>query len=430
MDQFVFVSHAVKDKPLLGELVKALIGAGIKVWIDQPSKLGFSTSEVDRYFYRIRAGGRWEREIDDAKRKASCILVCWSKHAQGAEALMHHPVWFEEAAFGRTEGKLVSCKIDSVDVSLIPRGFAAQQIPDARNTTELSLLIGDVKRVMADFAKTMASGRHTAGKLRSSLLPYLVNRTQQEGCIEDGLEEIAHAGGVRPFFLAGPENECVDEFLKRLEEHSSRRCLGGSAGWEAIAVPWPSEEPADCFGENFARRVAGVYGRRGRIAAPELASVLSSRERVVAIVSRLTSQDWKQDEEGRLQSWLQLWRNVAEQPGFRRVVPILAVKMPHAAPGWKEVPGSGLFSQERRRNKQIWRAVGKLTVGGVTLPFVRLGILAPVPRRDADDWCGQYLPLAGEKALGKLYSIRAHRDYGAPHANFVEVVQPLLSAAG
>jgi hypothetical protein len=29
-------------------------------------------------FYRIRAGGRWEDEIDEALREAGCILVCWS----------------------------------------------------------------------------------------------------------------------------------------------------------------------------------------------------------------------------------------------------------------------------------------------------------------------------------------------------------------
>ena len=78
MDHFVFLSHASKDKPLLGELVEALIDAGIKIWIDVPTELGYSARDIEVHFYRLRAGGRWEDEIDDAKRKAACILVCWS----------------------------------------------------------------------------------------------------------------------------------------------------------------------------------------------------------------------------------------------------------------------------------------------------------------------------------------------------------------
>src|SRR5262245_45850984 len=99
MDNFVFISHATKDKPLLRHLVLAFIDAGIKVWLDKPSALDFSTAEIEQYFYHLRAGGRWEDEIDEAKREASCILVCWSKRAEGAEALIRHRVLFEEAAF-------------------------------------------------------------------------------------------------------------------------------------------------------------------------------------------------------------------------------------------------------------------------------------------------------------------------------------------
>ena len=58
MDQFVFVSHATKDKPLLRPMVQSLLDAGLKVWLDVPAKLGYGADEVERRFYRLRAGGR------------------------------------------------------------------------------------------------------------------------------------------------------------------------------------------------------------------------------------------------------------------------------------------------------------------------------------------------------------------------------------
>ncbi len=435
MDQFVLVSHAAKDKPLLKELVAALIGAGIKIWVDKPSKLGFSVRDIERHFYRIRAGGRWEDEIDEAKRKAACILVCWSKRAEGQEALKDYPVWFEEAAFGRTEGKLVSCRIEAMNVALIPRDFSQQQIADVTSPTGRELAITDIKRVMKRSSQNAALERQAVGKQRSPLLPYLINRTQQESAVEDGLEANKSTGGVRPFFLAGPENECVDEFLKRLEEHSSRRCLGGMAGWEAVSVSWPSEEPAGNFAEFFTRRTAGALGHRGKATTKQLAYLLSARVRPVAVISRLTSEDWKQDEEKRVRAWLRLWRGIATQPGFRNVVPILAVKMPRAAPGWKEVPSPWFPSAEGRRNRRIWDDIGKLAGLRLGLEFVRLEILRPLPKRDAHDWCSEYVSLTDrywrevQIIIDELFSSRVNRKHGVPHADFVDGMQPLFGGA-
>ena len=87
-----------------------------------------------------------------------------------------------------------------------------------RNATERDLIIADVKRVMGQFARSTVQNWKAAGKQRSRLLSYLPNRVRQECAVEDGLEEIIRLGGVRPFFLVGPENECTDEFLDRLQQ--------------------------------------------------------------------------------------------------------------------------------------------------------------------------------------------------------------------
>ena len=42
---------------------------------------------------------------------------------------MRHPVWFEEASYGRAERKLVSCRIDAVNMDLIPAHTPHSKFP-------------------------------------------------------------------------------------------------------------------------------------------------------------------------------------------------------------------------------------------------------------------------------------------------------------
>ncbi|MFM9847490.1 MAG: TIR domain-containing protein [Hyphomicrobiaceae bacterium] len=433
-DNFVFVSHANKDKPLLREVVEALLDAGLKVWLDRPAGLGYSASEVETLFYRLRAGGRWEDEIDEAKRKAGCILVCWSKRAEGDEALMRHPVWFEEAAHGRTEEKLVSCRIDDLDVSKLPR-FSAQQMPDARNVTERDLVVSDIRRVMERTAARSAGRRRSSGRQRSPMAPYLANRSHQEDMVVEAIEELGRSGGVRPFFIAGPENECLDEFLKRLEEHSSRRCLGGNMGWEALEVTWPVEDVLPRFAELYGRRVGSGIGRRARLSARELADALSERGRPVAVISRLRAEDWKDDAAARVRAWLGFWQMIAEQPGGRVVIPILSLKMPKAKPGWKGVPSSGWLDASGRRNKMIWDEMGKLAGEFAALGVGRPAVLGPVPSGDVDAWASAHFSLEDEdraKALdgiAKLFRVREYNQFGVPHADLAAVMLPFFRGA-
>ena len=66
---FVFVSHASPDKKRLRPVVDAVLEAGLKVWIDNPAAAGYSDVEIER-LHRVRAGNRWEDEIDSAKKEA------------------------------------------------------------------------------------------------------------------------------------------------------------------------------------------------------------------------------------------------------------------------------------------------------------------------------------------------------------------------
>jgi hypothetical protein len=73
--QFVFVSHANVDKPLIRPIVDALIKSKLKVWLDNPAAMGFSAKEIKADFYHIKTGGEWLSAIRDGVRDAGAVLA-------------------------------------------------------------------------------------------------------------------------------------------------------------------------------------------------------------------------------------------------------------------------------------------------------------------------------------------------------------------
>lgn len=432
MDQFVFVSHASLDKHLLRPLVQSLLDAGLKVWFDKPEKLDYGSDEVLRLFYRLRAGGRWEDEIDEAKRLSSCVLVCWSKRAEGDDALKRHPVWFQEADYGRTERKLVSCRIDDMNPEALPANWGAQQIADASHPKHFSLLASDIRRMMHTHAERSAETKRAA---RPHRILYLVDRMPQDEAIELALEGMAMNGGVQPFFIVGPENELVDEFLQRVAEtnrgagHESRR-------WEQVDIDWPRTEQPARFAQTVARLACRkLAGQAANNPATELANLLQRRGRPVAVISRLASTEWSLLEGERLEAWLNLWRDVAGQPGYRCVLPILRIKLAPARPGWKEVPGGlRLFDGNASRNRRIWRTLQAAGKKYQDLAVTTPPILAPLLKSDVDTWHARHFNIgdAVHTAIGRkvddLLRPRHNQKNGIPHRDFFKALEPLFGS--
>jgi hypothetical protein len=145
---FVFVSHSSQDKPLIRHIVDALIADGLKVWLDDPTTMGYHSADRGLHFIRLHADRTWHDEIDEAIRKAGVVLVCFSKRFNEKR-----DVWQDEAAGGRILGKLVGCRIDDVDPQMLRNQFSSQQITDVRPErqeaelrTAIALLVEDVRR--------------------------------------------------------------------------------------------------------------------------------------------------------------------------------------------------------------------------------------------------------------------------------------------
>lgn len=121
----VFISYSRKDQAQAERLARALVRQGWSVWWDQD----------------IRAGGTFDRVIDEALAAARCVVALWSKASVESEWVR------EEADDGRKRGILVPVLIESTE---IPRGFRLTQTADLvgwtgdESSPEFQRLVRDV----------------------------------------------------------------------------------------------------------------------------------------------------------------------------------------------------------------------------------------------------------------------------------------------
>lgn len=408
---FVFLSHANKDKPKIRHIVDALIAAGFKVWLDNPSAMGVSAKEIKEHFHRLKGGDHFRDQIDEGLREAGAVLVCWSEAAR-----QDRNVWFSEATVARTLQKLVACHIDDVELAVLPDKHGEEQILDLRKDlpasgryplrgrggkrrsrsrkdveTQLELLISDVKAKM-----TSTSGRDVEQrKRRQSFIPYLINRTKQEEAFASAIGNGAEVGSVHPFLITGPENECIDEFLERVTYYTCPQQLGGQL-WQRVSVEWPFDERPAKFGEHFQSRLAQRLGLRTQVKDDEIARCLAQRNRTVAVVSLMRAEEWQADEPQRIKEWLSWWQHFHVNASRLSVFPILCVKMPAAKAGWQECPRG--WTADATMTRRIWREAKQLRAQGdgflrlfssngkVDLPLEVPPMLHPVSEGDSDRW--------------------------------------------
>ena len=76
--------------------------------------------------------------------------------------------------------------------------------------TALDLLMDDIRLKLSATINRRFEKRKQLGLDPDT--PYLIDRTTHEERIGDAIEHVDMNGGVRAFLIAGPENECVDEF--------------------------------------------------------------------------------------------------------------------------------------------------------------------------------------------------------------------------
>lgn len=100
----VFLSYKSEDRARAERLVRAIEGAGLKVWWDQ----------------NLGAGDDWRRQLGERLDAAACVVVLWSRKSTGPEGQFVQ----DEASRAIRRGTYLPVLLDDVE---LPLGFGAVQ---------------------------------------------------------------------------------------------------------------------------------------------------------------------------------------------------------------------------------------------------------------------------------------------------------------
>ncbi|MCZ6617561.1 MAG: TIR domain-containing protein [Gammaproteobacteria bacterium] len=140
----IFVSYSSKDRQRIQPIVQALEGQGWSVWWDRA----------------ILPGSSFDRSIQDAISKASCVVVMWTSNSVNSE-------WVQtEAHEGLNRNILVPVLLDPVEVPLAFRRTQAADISDWPRThnsrTEFAMLLSGIAHALDANGKTSTGTRSSA----------------------------------------------------------------------------------------------------------------------------------------------------------------------------------------------------------------------------------------------------------------------------
>lgn len=395
---FVFISHAGDDKPRIRPIIDAVRAAGLRVFLDNPDRAGYSAEEiVSGDFVRLHYDRSWDQQLREAMRASHSMLVCWSQAARKeAVAAERRDTWRGEIDYALISGKAINVVVDNVRPEELYKGggehqcFADTDKIDDGWRAAIAQLIQDIKRVMERVAYGDA---RTAKARRGDLaLPIYANRHAQENAFNAALRAVEDQGGVHPIIVHGPENELPEDLVKRMSELSGELAAQG-ARWHEVRAPyWPQEaRTPKAFQDAYRLELISRLKCRGGDHDQRIAEKLAGEE-VIAIIHRLKAKDWRRDEGVRVQAWIDYWNDLGRAHGKVRVLPILVAPLRKAKPGWHtqdgkrcHPPGTSGGPIDNARLSRILAETAKRSLE-TNAPLSDLPVLGPIRRRDAEEW--------------------------------------------
>lgn len=464
----VFVSHAAADKKRLRPLLEALLDYGHKLFIDRPADIGFDRAFVRRWNIReIDLADEWSESLDRWLAAADVVLGCFSLRM--AEA---GPVLERELSYAVRERKLVSCLIDDVDFDDLPEQILGVRLGDlqlrkldlpalararpkapAEQSEAEEAAVEDARLIAAAVKKRAASVQFRSSERRAdaqaafdpSSLSF-VDRRPQKVAFQNVMVARPNASGVTLMLLAGPENECLDQFIDRITGYPE---LSAGPTPHLVRPSWPMDLPPSAFDEEFLDCLAEAL----RLAPPAdhaaVAEALCLLPQPILCVCDALLTEWRPEDLERLQRLDAFWRRVLDAaPSALRVIATLSTVMDRAEPGWqsREVPPDSLSATERlldrlgwarrcsnRRFVSVAKALGPdgaPQVGALTAEVDFVELLQPIQQRHVNEWLAEYAPGSGvgvKRAFSELFATPKAKRWGVSMEAFLEKAEEVFA---
>lgn len=443
--EFIFVSHASRDKPLIRFLVEALIEAGIGVWLDNPEGLGFSPDYVRQNFQNLRPGARWLDQIHDALEASKCVLACctrtyWERYRAGGTLGQEDGGVREEVSKGR--GKLVMCRLDGFDISEVPADLSHIQFADLHSSAPDMPFTDDVRNmriatlieaVKAMMERTSELHRRSVGwQMSERLLPYLAGRRVQVAAVQRAASGVQQ-GRVQALTLMAPDNEGLDQFMERLRRVEIPKVT--EREWPKLLVRWPMEAGSGEFADAYAWAIASEM----RVPVSELEKRLSMTQQYpLIVISVMSIGDWRKTQRQQMLEWLEFWKQM-ETSRSARVLTMLAIEWPWVAPSRARIPA---VRRGGVSTKRVWTDVGAVEQEANAKPdtyasLTRLSVLGPISEAEAREWSRQVTANAKPEvvatigvAIKEIFASPSAARTGVDSETFASAIDPVLRKLG
>ena len=218
-----------------------------------------------------------------------------------------------------------------------------------------------------------------------SLLPYLIDRTEQEFCVENvlGKSVTEQAPGVKVFIMAGLKEQCHSAFWDRLCQVTLPRLNHEPVDGPLLDCPFDVKRRdrtqfEQLLGRELTIRVGSIsVGRSG-------VDVIQSGDQPRIIYTYLLSTDWNRVVEKQVDWFLQFWEQVQLPVGTQPQIVCLGVKY---------ISGGGWWGgrRQRKKNAALMSWLDRLcpeSYPGITLS--KLPELPDVTLRHVVDWVNRY----------------------------------------
>ncbi|MDX2032714.1 MAG: TIR domain-containing protein [Blastocatellia bacterium] len=380
----LFISYSHIDELLRIELEKQL------------SALTFEGLDVIWTDRKIGAGQEWEREIIENLDAANVIVLLISSDFLASEYCRNVEMPRALQMHEKQQAIVIPVILRPClwEVSPLAKIQAfpkdAKPVTTCPNRDEAWL---DVVRGIRDALGRARSQPHStfaddAGRAMPDrpLLPYLCDRSPQEGALSEGLRRHRETRDGRPIALLihGNEQECHLEFIDRMQSRSIPKFLGLPSSQSVRRAPKSMRPPRDATAVGYWSMLGEALLENLSAGAGDLRRYLLQHQEPLLITLELLTGDLDPQRIGLIDAVTAFCEELPDLPPGRAL--ILCVSMKYVRVG-----KPGFFDSRKRRLSRLNSDVRDGINGGRYAQRDRVSIIAlpelePIPRGDVEAW--------------------------------------------
>lgn len=339
MPETIFISYSSKDRDTADWICNRL-----EVDLAPVARCWIAPRDVDH-----EAGASYGDPIVRAIKSSKVVLLVFSQNANDSVQVAS-----EATIAMRCNIRIVPFCIDGCEatghmeyVLATPHQLKAHEPPIEPHYERLrnmlatflgvSVAPGETGAAPATRSPASAPRGATASNEIPPIVPYLVDRREQERKVQGLLREAWQKGGTRTLacFLHGDEQECLDSFVQRMHEISLPKTLQSASRGDQIkdlTLQWPRAGSTASRLQQLREDLTDRLEISPSASDTEVRQALVQLRRdLVTVSTSIKAADWQSNEEELLAEWLRSWSAFEPLPATETIC--LFVKIYHKPPG-------------------------------------------------------------------------------------------------